>query len=162
MGEALPEVRQGYVPNPVCRGMLLRNQTSTKDKAMKILPIAIALLCGCARYSYERPISVNRVADGKTNLVYIGQEKTDIWSVGSKTGFKGIASDTKDGDYRRKVGVESADTKGDNDMAESIARGAAQGGGAGSLVSLMQLMQTMNQQPKPAALPTNSNVIQLR
>lgn len=141
--------------------MLLRNQTSTKDKAMKLLPIAIALLCGCARYSYERPVAVPLVVDGKTNVV-AGIEKTGIWSIGSKTGFKGIVSDTKDGDYHRKVGVDAVSTKGDNDMAESIARGAAQGGGAGSLMSLMQLMQSLNQQPKPAALPTNSNVIQLR
>lgn len=108
--------------------------------------MAALILSGCARYSYERPVAVALVVDGKTNIV-AATEKTGIWSVGSKTGFKGIVSDTKDGDFRRKVGVETVDTKGDNDMAESIARGAAQGGGAGSLMSLMQLMQSMNKQP---------------
>lgn len=115
--------------------------------------LSIALV-GCARYSYERPVSVRIVIDGKTNVV-AGIEKTGIWSIGSKTGFKGITSDTRDGDYRRTVGVENVSTKGDNDMAESIARGAAQGGGAGSLMSLIQLLQTMQQQPasKPPLNP---------
>ena len=117
-----------------------------------ILILSISLV-GCARYSYERPVFAPMVVNGKTNVVVAGTEKTGIWSIGSKTGFKGITSDTKDGSFHRKVGVVGADTKGDAEFAEAIARGAAQGSGAGSLASLMQLLQAAQQ---PASkLPLN-------
>ncbi len=120
----------------------------------RIILILAVSLTGCARYYFERPVAVPIVIKGKTNIV-AGIERTGVWSLGSKTGFKGITSDTIDGTYRRRVGADAVETKGDNDLAESIARGASQGSGVASLTAFIQLLQSA-QSATPAVIPTNA------